>query len=324
MNSRLSWWNFLAFLLIGMLVAFVTGTVGQMTMDNLACRSTGYDADHFLAYCDSQKYASYEHGAFLYGVEVSAVSNIRNADVLFLGNSKMQAAFSTRAVTQYFSSMNVTFFLMGFGYAEESKYAFAILKRWNIAPKVLVINADPFFSEYLSPPAREALEGRSEYLWRLILKAAFQRVHRTVCLVASGVCPESNRAIFRSAKDGEWNWIGPYIAERAVPLDRSTQLIINETQFREAKDIGEKFLNHLRMDRRCVVLTGAPNSQLDSPAIAATVAASLNTESILPPSDGLATLDGAHLNPASAERWSGQFLEALTPLLGRCLPRYAK
>ena len=319
MTSHVSWWKYLALLAIGMLVAFVIGTVGPMTVENLGCRSTGYDADHFLAYCDSPKYASYEHGAFLYGVEASAVINIRHADVLFLGNSKMQAAFSTKMATDYFNSMNVRYFLMGFGYAEESKYTFAILKRWNIAPKVLVINADPFFSEWLSPPAREALEGRAEYLWRLILKAAFQRVHRTICFVASGVCPESVPAIFRSSKDGAWNWIGLYKADKAVPVDRSAQLITTETQFREAKDIGEKFLNHLRMDRRCVVLTGAPNSQLDSPAIAATVAASLNTESILPPSDGLATLDGAHLNPASAERWSGQFLEALTPLLRRCL-----
>jgi hypothetical protein len=321
MDSHLGWWKYMMILLMSVPVTFVIGSVGFMTKDNLGCRSTEYGADHFLAYCDSPKYADYEHGAFFYGTEASALDNIRRADVLFLGNSKMQAAFSTKAVRDYFTPMNVRFFLMGFGFSEESKYASAILKRWNIAPKLLVINADPFFSEHLSEPAQEALEGRAEYLWRLFLKASFQRVHRIICSFASGVCPERYPAIFRSKRDGEWNFIGPHTAERGVPITPSGQwlYIATEARLKQAKEIGEQFLDQLGMDRRCVVLTGAPNSQMDSPAIAATVAASLNTESILPPSDGLATLDGAHLNPASAERWSGQFLEALTPLLRRCL-----
>ena len=317
MDLRIGWWKYLAILLIGMLTTFVIGTVGPMTMDNLGCRSTGYEADYFLAYCDSPKYADYEHGAFLYGIEGSALKNLLNADVLFLGNSKMQAAFSTKAVREFFDSINVRFFLLGFGYADESKYAFAILERWNIAPRVLIINADPFFSEQLSVPGGEALEGRAEYLWRLVLKAAFQRVHRIICRVAK--CSESEPSIFRSIRDGEWNWIGPYTAERSVPIIPSGQWIRNETQIREAKVIGENFLNQLGMDRRCVVLTGAPNSKMDSPAIAAAVAASLGTESISPRIDALATLDGTHLNLASAERWSRLFLQTVTPILGRCL-----
>jgi hypothetical protein len=30
-------------------------------------------------------------------------------------------------------------------------------------------------------------------------------------------------------------------------------------------------------------------------------------------------VDGGHLNAASAERWSGQLVEALTPILHDCL-----
>jgi len=41
----------------------------------------------------------------------------------------------------------------------------------------------------------------------------------------------------------------------------------------------------------------------------------LSTSWIFPAVDGLATMDGGHLNTASAERWSAQFLEALTPIL---------
>ena len=102
----------------------------------------------------------------------------------------------------YFNAINVRFFVMGFGYGEESTFSLAVLRKWGASPKVLVINADPFFSDKLSPPGRDALEGRPAFLWRLALKMLFQRVHRAVCLVAGSVCPQSDRSIFRSAKDG--------------------------------------------------------------------------------------------------------------------------
>src|SRR5262249_16021214 len=73
------------------------------------------------------------------------------------------------------------------------------------------------------------------------------------------------------------------------------------------------------LDRQCVILTGTPNSFLDSTAIAMALAASLRTNSIFPPVDGLATLDGVHLNLASAERWSGQFVQAMTSILQKCV-----
>jgi hypothetical protein len=78
-------------------------------------------------------------------------------------------------------------------------------------------------------------------------------------------------------------------------------------------------LDQIGLDRQCVILTGAPNSFVDSPAIAMALAASLRTNSIFPPVDGLSTLDGAHLNLASAERWSAQFVQAMSSILQKCL-----
>src|SRR5258708_5359597 len=72
----------------------------------------------------------------------------------------------------------------------------------------------------------------------------------------------------------------------------------------------KKFLHEVGLDRRCVVLTGTPNSDLNSVGIAGQLAVALKTRSIFPPADGLATLEGGHLNSASAERWSGQLVEA--------------
>jgi hypothetical protein len=319
MKFLVAWRWYVALFILCAALGILVGSVGQMTIDNLKCRSTGYGDKHFLAYCDSPQYADYEHGALFYGLERSAIDSIRRAEVLFVGNSRLQAGFSTQAVRDYFNSINVRFFLLGFGYGEESTFSLAVLRKWGASPKVLVLNADPFFSERLSPPARDALEGRPTFLWRLVLKLLFQRVHRAVCLVASSVCPQSDPSIFRSAKDGEWNWIGPYIKEKSVPIARPAQTTITQEELAQAKTLGEKILAEIGLDRQCVILTGAPNSFLDSAAIAMALAASLKTNSIFPPIDGLSTLDGAHLNSASAERWSGQFVQAMTSILQKCI-----
>jgi len=319
MRSLVPWRRYVALFLLCAAFSILTIGVGQMTVDNLKCRSTGYDNGDFLAYCRSELYADYEHGALLYGLEPSAIYNIRRAEVLFVGNSKLQAGFSSKAVRDYFNSINVRFFVLGFGYGDESTFTQALLKKWKIAPKVLVINADPFFSEKLSPPGLDAIEGKPAFLWRLLLKSLFQRVNRAVCLVASDVCPESEPSIFRSTRDGQWNWIGPYTDEKSVLIDHPAQMTISPEELATAQKLGETFLDQIGLDRRCVVLTGTPNSVLDSTGIATALAASLRTNSIFPPVDGLSTLDTVHLNLASADRWSGQFVRAMGPILQKCI-----
>src|SRR5262249_40202123 len=271
------WWCYIALFTLCIGLGILGGGVAQMTFDNLKCRSTGYDNEHFLAYCDSQRYADYEHGALFYGLEPSAIGSIRSAEVLVIGNSKVQAAFSSKAVRDYFNSINVRFFVMGFGYGDESTFSMAVLRKWRLSPKVLVVNADPFFSERGSAPALDALSGQPAFLWRLVLKMLFQRVHRAVCFVASYVFPESDPAIFRSARDGQWNWIGPYTNERSVPIEGSAQTTMTEEELAKARELGEKFLGQIGLDRHCVVLTGIPNSLLDSTGIAAALAGSLRT-----------------------------------------------
>ncbi len=319
MTVRSRGWNYLAVFAACALAGGFVLAVGQMTIDNIHCRSSGYGVDDFLAYCRSKRYGDYEHGALYYGLEPAARDNIRNAQVIFLGSSRTQAGFSSKAVRAYFGKRGIRFFVLGFGYGDASPFASAILRRSGASPKILVINADPFFIDGLSPPAQEALDGHFAFLWRLGLKFLFQRVHRALCYSAPFVCSESEPSIFRSAHDGQWNWIGPYVAEKAVPFDRSAQKSIAPEELEKAKDLGEKFLQKVGLDRRCVVLTGTPNSDLDSVGIAEQLAAAMKTSSIFPPVDGLATLDGGHLNLTSAERWSGQVVEALSPILRDCL-----
>jgi hypothetical protein len=322
MAGKLPYWIAACGFVLFAAVGFLTGNVVQMTVDNLPCQSRGYGNNNFLALCHNTRYGTYEHGAIYYGLEPGLRDNIRKADVIFLGTSVAMFAFSTNAVRNYFNDRNIRFFVMGFAHGEWSPFPLAVLQKWRASPKVLVINADPFFGDSLSAPAREALEGGPLYLWTLLTKMLFQRVHRVVCFTSWHACSETARGTFRSARNGQWS--ESQSVQRSTPVNPSAGLTFaGEPVIDRAKVVGETFINAVGVSRNCIVLTGVANSVLNSPWIAQQLATMLKTRSIFPAIDGLSTTDGAHFNYASAERWSSRLIEQLTPILQDCLPSAA-
>jgi len=320
MTEKRRWRAYVAIFAAMAFVSAVVTPVAVMTFDNLACRTPPGGSDDFLAYCRSLGYVDYEHGALYYGLEPKVRESIRTAQVLFLGSSRIQAALAANAAREYFRARGIRYFVMGFGYGEVSAFEQPVMERSGASPNLIVINADPFFvpPNVLSQPAKDAIEGGPGYLWRLMSKMAFQRVHRIICR-AVPLCPESEPSIFRSATDGQWNWVGPYIEEREVPVDQEIKERLSQFEIERAKPIGEMFLNRIGLDRRCVVFTGTPNSALNSIEVAEVLATALHTRFLAPKIDGLGTIDGGHLNSRSAELWSAAFLEALTPIVNECL-----
>ena len=318
--EKRKWKAYVAIFAVMAFVSAVVTPVAIMTFDNFACRTQPNGPDDFLAYCRSPRYGDYEHGALYYGFEPKARERIRAAEVLFLGSSsRLQAAFAANATREYFRARGIRYFVMGFGYGDVSPFEQPVMERSGASPKLIVINTDPFFVEpnRLSEPAKEAIEGGPKYLWRLTQKMAFQRVHRIICR-AVPLCPESEPSIFRSATDGQWNWIGPYVEEREVPIDQNNAPL-PQFEIERAKAIGEMFLNRIGLDRRCVVFTGVPSNVPNLTEVAEVLATALHTRFLAPKIDGLATVDGGHFNSRSAELWSAAFVEALTPIVDECL-----
>jgi hypothetical protein len=319
MTEKRRWKAYVAILAATAFVSVLVTSVAITTFDNFACRTKRTGPDDFLAYCRSLRYGDYEHGALYYGLEPKARESIRAAQVLFLGNSRLQAAFAANATREYFRARGIRYFVMGFGYGDIMPFEQPVMERSGASPKVIVINADPFFvgPYLLSEPAKEAIEGGPKYLWRLMQKMAFQRVHRIICRSVP-LCPESEPSIFRSATDGQWNWIGPYFEEREVPIDQNNEHLPQDVIY-FAKIIGETFLNRIGLDRRCVVFTGIPANGPNLTEAAEVLATALHTRFLAPKIDGLATVDGGHFNSRSAELWSAAFVEALTPIVNECL-----
>ena len=84
------------YICIVLLAAFASYAYWLKTRSIFACQAPGYSADRYLAYCGGGNYADFEHGAFFYNLEPPALDYARNADVLVLGNSRLQVALVQR------------------------------------------------------------------------------------------------------------------------------------------------------------------------------------------------------------------------------------
>lgn len=302
--------------------------LGSMTIANLSVRYAGYRPDTFLAYAHNASYGDYEHSAIYFGIVPKIHKNIRNAQVIFLGSSHPQLAFSTEATRSFFESRGISTFNLAFGYTEQNIFAEKLLAHVQAAPRVIIINADPFFSGYVSEPAKATLTGGLKTISTAILKSSFQKIHRWICPSLPRVCGNTEISYFRSARDGQvslprdadktWAPIHGGAAVQYQTIDGEKWTMPELSPFLAE---GERFLQSQSIARQCVVLTWVPDSTpspFDNMDTAAAIASRLGTRFIMPQLDGLVTYDGSHLDSPSAERWSAAFLDQLAPILSEC------
>jgi hypothetical protein len=267
----------------------------------------------FLVDCNSVGYGDYDHGAFWFGLEPDAALAAREADVLFLGSSRMQFGLSTAATISWFSSPPTSFYLLGFSHTENIAFVGPLLEKIQPQAKVYVINVDRFFSDVQTLPAGELLKVANS-VNDYSEKKFWQRVQEPVCRMLPMACGNSV-AIFRNRETGLWRIKGSVPAKSAVVNDATPT---DQGRWGQFVSAGELFVSQLPVDRQCVILTLVP-SEGTRRAEAQAVAAGLGMELVAPEVEGLKTFDGSHLEPSSAERWSAAFFSAAGPQIRRCL-----
>jgi hypothetical protein len=283
------------------------------TQSIFACSAGGYSSDRYIAYCTGRNYADYEHGAFWFGLEPSAEDSARKADVLFLGNSRLQIAFSTAATSDWFSAASARYYLLGFGQYENVVFLEGLLCRIHPHPKVYVINVDDFFDRFETPPAQAVMHD-PEAKNRTETKRLWQRIHEPVCKRFPALCGDKF-AIFRSRESGAYTWQAITVSNKPVSYDR----VINPDVVKSHTAAAIDFLSQLPVDRKCIILTMVPTVGTKAGNVNA-IAAALGNDLITPDIPaGLQTFDGSHLDQASAERWSQAFFETAGTRIRSCL-----
>src|SRR5690349_12349517 len=187
----------LIFVLAGAIAFILLLPMKRVWTMSEGCRSVSVPAT-FLAYCQNPSFASYEHAALFYGLEPDMVENLRRADVVFVGDSELLIGFSEANVEKFFADRGIRYFLLGFGYGESSEFALAVLKKYALKPKVMVLNIDPFFRHFRSAPALDVLEGGIESHVRGLEKKLSQELHRWTCENFPTRCAHAYASIYRS------------------------------------------------------------------------------------------------------------------------------
>jgi hypothetical protein len=277
-----------------------------------ACGAAGYRSDAYLSDCASAAYGDYDHGAFWFGLEPPASSAAAAADVLFIGNSRLQFAMSTAQTREWFAAAGIDHYLLGFSHSETAVFTAPLLRRIAARPKAVVVNVDRFFDDRESPPMVQIKQGR-DIESRYREKRTWQALHRRLCGRVPALCG-GETAVFREQTTGAWEMTGRVPGKAADTSDGTPS---ERERWPRYIELGEQFIASLGVDRRCVVLTVVPTVETKR-AEAEAIAAALKLDLVVPPVDVLRTFDGSHLDRQSAARWSAAFLDAAGERLRKC------
>jgi len=289
-------------------------------------------AGHFLAYCHTIRYGDYEHYAYYHESEPEAVAQAQLADVIFLGSSNTQFAFSTEAVSDFFNEQSVSHYVLGFGHGAQSGVAKAIAKKLRLQPKLWVVNADPFFTGEANATFERIFQPDSESFLPRWLQTNVHGEHarkRWLQAQQSERCGQGEEGVWcqggadtlhRNASNGHWS-VENYRENLERPVGQDTTGYVENVA--EYTGIAKEFIEELGIDASCLIITATPRA--DTPeAYAQQLANNLSASFVAPKLDDLKTIDGFHLDPVSAQNWSKAFLEEISPHITRCLSSSAK
>jgi hypothetical protein len=281
------------------------------------CNANGGPSDAYIAYCLDREYGDYEHEAFYFGLNNTGRA-LAEAQILFLGNSKMQYAFSRGNVAPFFEERNARFFVMGFGHGEQSRFPELVLQRHPSRPALAIINVDPFFTDGITEPAAfPVLHPIAGYV-DAAYKSIMQVPRAWVCRRWSHPFLCAGRpAMMRSESTGQWN-VAEFMPDPSPPYPTQSAVPVAEQAFQQwltrAKVIAPQFLKTVKA--RCVVFTAVPSDA--GTVYAERLGAELGVRVISPDLAGLSTIDHIHLDARSAVAWSDAFLRELDNIGRNC------
>jgi hypothetical protein len=249
------------------------------------------------------------------------MANLREADILFVGSSRMMFALRSRVITPWATAHGVKYYALGFGHRDGDEWVLDVIRRHDLRPKVVVVNVDGFFgrarSEWANRVRRDSafgaakaqLEGEIGHEMR---RAIHQVIPNWIDLYGRPGFPFGNEFIaYRSRENGTWSitpWPAPSMAAPAADFG---VMQVGERIGAPARAFKEE------MERRGarLVLTYVPTPD-GGPGNPVALGAMLGVPVVGMDVDGLTSHDGSHLSEESAVFWS----QRLTQDLRRYLP----
>jgi hypothetical protein len=249
-----------------------------------------------------------------YGLDAASLEHLKKADVLFLGNSRVMFACREENLQPFFQRHGLNYFVLSFANAESGVLPLDIVRRFDLHPRLLIIDPSGFFSQPMSRWADKIVRGGKWEALKLVGEDTCgfwvqHYLHRAIPKWKEWEEALSNVAeltAFRSRAHGEsYIWYGhrpdlPLVIVPSSPAPPPFDALATEYLV-EMKQRGARALLH-----------SVPTTNLDL-AEGPGASAILDAPLIEPPhpSRPYTTVDGSHLSAESAARYMDALLNEI-------------
>ncbi len=289
----------------------VPGLSGRIRHISQADRPPG--DEYYLAH---DRGGHLDHHILYHGTDPVAMRHLREADVLFVGTSRMMFALRSRVISPWASANGLKYYALGFGHRDGDEWVLDVIRRHDLRPKLVVANVDGFFGQARSAWAnrvrRDSMFGAGKLqlegeIGHEVRRAIHRVIPNWIDLYGRPGFPFGNEFIaYRSRENGVWRvtpWPEPTM--EAPALDYSVAAVGDR--------IGEParaFKRELDQRGAALVLTHVPTPDggVGNPVA---VAAMLGVPVVGMDVDGLTSHDGSHLSEESAVFWSQRLIRDL-------------
>jgi len=293
----------------------VPGFEGRLRNISLAQRPLG--SDYYLAH---DRGGHLDHHVLYHGIDAEAIAHLKQADVLFVGTSRMMFALRSRVLAPWAQAHGLTYYALGFGFREGDAFVLELIRKYDLRPKIVVINVDGFFGRPLSDWAERVKKdsefGARKRVWEGgVGHEARRYVHQVIpnwidLYGRPGFAFGNEFIAYRSRRDGIWA-ISPWPAATmpAHAADFATAAVGPRIG-----DPARAFKAELDARGSQTILTYVPTPE-DAGGNPVALGALLGVPVVGMDVDGLTSHDGSHLSEESAVFWSRRLIQDLEPYL---------
>ncbi len=237
-----------------------------------------------------------------------SIAHARQADILFVGDSRMQMGLREDVIVAEAAKLGLRVFSLACGHAERMRFMLKVIRKNDLRPKVVVaVGGEHIWTDGVSGPAartmaqtrwdawKDWIEARAAWSAQVMVHSHLPRIDFFDQKLISGW------VVYRSAATGWWRPLlqpsGKYPIgfpkedrggyEHLLPLAREVE---KELDGRGAQ----------------LILSIVPYSDTRSRYLPY-LASELGVPSVVPNFDGILTSDASHLEPESAQRYSRAF-----------------
>ncbi|HVP77056.1 MAG TPA: hypothetical protein VMV04_04110 [Thermodesulfobacteriota bacterium] len=258
-----------------------------------------------------------EHDVLYYNFEKS-IENIRKTDILILGSSRVQFGFHYKTLESFEVRYGVKFFNMGLGYWEGYLFPLLVMEKYNLNPKMVIVNAEAFSGE-LTPVAEHIIaQGKFRRGLTFLIRSSFYKD----ILVLHSYVPEPVRGLLlltlRSVYDRVWYrsrttgmWFKPYASPRFSKSKRIKNTVENDCKIEsQVLENARRFKDEMDKRGTQIVLTLVPHDA-SRRNVAEKIAAHIQVPFIFVDWDDMSTYDGSHLTEESAQHFTERVLRGI-------------